>query len=102
MDHITQLYQNRAKVLQEEVTRLEALLEAMVDVPPISVSSGWSKEKAAREQRMQDQQAAVDTAEALAKAEKDKKAKAIEENPISGRITHRHMQSIIILLLLFF
>ena len=32
MDHITQLYQNRAKVLQEEVTRLEALLEAVKDI----------------------------------------------------------------------
>ena len=86
MDHITQLYQNRAKVLQEEVTRLEALLEAMVDAPPISVSSGWSKEKAAREQRIQDQQAAADTAEALAKAEKDKEAKAIAEHPIGAPI----------------
>jgi len=32
MDHITQLYQNRAKVLQEEVNRLEALLEAVKDI----------------------------------------------------------------------
>ena len=32
MDHITQLYQNRAKVLQEEVNRLEALLEAVQDI----------------------------------------------------------------------
>lgn len=32
MDHITQLYQNRARVLQEEVTRLEALLEAVKDI----------------------------------------------------------------------
>jgi len=44
MDHITQLYQNRAKVLQEEVTRLEALLEAVKDIElgnteDVSVSS---------------------------------------------------------------
>lgn len=32
MDHITQLYQNRAKVLQEEVYRLEKLLEAVKDI----------------------------------------------------------------------
>lgn len=86
MDHITQLYQNRAKVLQEEVTRLEALLEAMVVAPPISVSSGWSKEKAARDQRIKDQKAAADTAAALAKAEKDKEAKAIAEHPIGAPI----------------
>ena len=34
MDQIGKMYQNRAMVLQEEVNRLEHLLEAMVDAPP--------------------------------------------------------------------
>jgi hypothetical protein len=67
MDHITKLYQNRAKVLQEEVNRLEGLLEAVVDAPPIDL----------RGQRLQAQAAA-----AKLEAEEQAKAKAAADAEI--------------------
>jgi hypothetical protein len=80
MDHITKLYQNRAKVLQEEVNRLEALLEAMVAAPPIKMS-----------QRTRNEDASNAKAAADAEIKKTEEArKDIEERPILGRISKAH------------
>ncbi len=96
MDHITQLYQNRAKVLQEEVTRLEALLEAVV-VPPRpkgrSLSALHAAEQAdiAKQEAQAEAKAQADAAAEIKKTEDAKKA--IEENPISGRLDYVYNQS---------
>ena len=49
MDHITQLYQNRAKVLQEEIIRLESLLEKLDDLDTDKIVRGdYNKSKNTR------------------------------------------------------
>lgn len=93
MDHITQLYQNRAKVLQEEVTRLEALLEAMVAPPrpkgaSLGAADAGEQADIAKQEALAAARAQADAAAEIKKTEDAKKA--IEENPISGRITQAH------------
>jgi ribosomal protein L12E/L44/L45/RPP1/RPP2 len=90
MDHITKLYQNRAKVLQEEVNRLEGLLEAVVDAPPIKMSQRTRNEAASNAKAAADAQAAAKAA-ADAEIKKTEEAKKdIEERPILGRISKAH------------
>jgi len=90
MDHITKLYQNRAKVLQEEVNRLEGLLEAVVDAPPIKMRQGVKNEADANAKADVQAQAAAKAA-ADAEIKKTKEArKDIEERPILGRIAQTH------------
>lgn len=89
MDHITQLYQNRAKVLQEEVTRLEALLEAVVAPPRPkgrSLSALHAAEQAdiAKQEAQAEAKAQADAAAEIKKTEDAKKA--IEEHPIGAPI----------------
>ena len=90
MDHITKLYQNRAKVLQEEVNRLEGLLEAVVDAPPIKMSQRTRNEAASNAKAAADAQAAAKAA-ADAEIKKTEEArKDIEERPILGSIAQAH------------
>jgi len=90
MDHITKLYQNRAKVLQEEVNRLEGLLEAVVDAPPIKMSQRTRNEAAERAKAAAEAEAAAKAA-ADAEIKKTEEArKDIEERPILGRIAQTH------------
>jgi hypothetical protein len=91
MDHITKLYQNRAKVLQEEVNRLEGLLEAIVVAPPIKVDWGNKKRenKAKQQENAIDAQnnAAVDKANADAKKEEEKISFA-QEHPFDSALAN--------------
>jgi hypothetical protein len=90
MDHITKLYQNRAKVLQEEVNRLEGLLEAVVAAPPIKMRQGVKNEAAANAKAEAEAEAAAKAA-ADAEIKKTEEArKDIEERPILGRISKAH------------
>jgi hypothetical protein len=90
MDHITKLYQNRAKVLQEEVNRLEGLLEAVVAAPPIKMRQGVKNEADANAKEEAEAEAAAKAA-ADAEIKKIEKArKDIEERPILGRISKAH------------
>jgi hypothetical protein len=53
MDQIGKMYQNRAMVLQEEVNRLEHLLEAMVAAPPARARTTKPAEETTAEDRAQ-------------------------------------------------
>jgi len=90
MDHITKLYQNRVKVLQEEVNRLEGLLEAVVAAPPIKMRQGVKNEAAANAKAEAEAEASAKAA-ADAEIKKTEEAKKdIEERPILGRISKAH------------
>jgi hypothetical protein len=90
MDHITKLYQNRAKVLQEEVNRLEGLLEAMVVAPPIRMSQGVKNEAASNAKADAQAQAAAKAAADVEIKKTEEARKDIEERPILGRIAQTH------------
>jgi hypothetical protein len=81
MDHITQLYQNRAKVLQEEVNRLEKLLKEVAE-PPVDMAELARKAKEKKIKEIQDAEDAQDKQDALDKAKAEQEAKFAEEHPV--------------------
>jgi hypothetical protein len=81
MDHITKLYHNRAKVLQEEVNRLEKLLKEVAE-PPVDMAELARKAKEKKIKKIQDAEDAQDKQDALDKAKAEQEAKFAEEHPV--------------------
>ena len=82
MDHITQLYQNRAKVLQEKVNHLEKLLKEVAE-PPVDMAELARKAKEKKIEEIQDAEDKQAEQDAKDKAKAEADAKWDAEHPVA-------------------
>lgn len=82
MDHITQLYQNRAKVLQEKVNHLEKLLKEVAE-PPVDMAELARKAKEKKIEEIQDEEDKQAEQDAKDKAKAEADAKWDAEHPVA-------------------